>query len=1218
MFQTQAVGNAYLDLAGGFLVANEKLCQITGIDREHLIQCHIWDIIDPADTVRARELFLLLLSSDQPEVTLEAKLLRRNRDLVWVSITFTRVSDEDGQPLWISTIVKDLTVRKTAEAAQAALIRELEGEREKLQEILSAAPAFICTLEGPDHVFRFANRAYFDLIGQRQIIGCGVRQALPDLEHQPFFALLDQVFASGQRFSANAMPITLARRAGGSSEQRFVNFVYLPLRDSQDNVTGILVHGVDVTEQKLAEQALRRSEEKLRNVLESSADCIKLLDCDARLLWMNGPGQRAIELKDFSNLKGQNWIDFWKDADRVAAERAVAAAQRGEIGTFEGFLPTASGMPKWWSMTVSPVLDATGKPEQLLAISRDITERRLAERALRESEQRFRTLVANLPGAVYRCRLDAAWSMIYVSDGVEQITGYGAQSFLSGQRSFAQLIDSGDDLHNRECVDRAIRDGTSFSLEYRIRHADGNIRWIYETGQAQLGPDGELLWLDGVMFDITERRQATEQLHFQEVLLRSQTECSIDGILAVRLDGQIILSNRRFQEIWGVADDLIAAGDDNAVLASVRDKLAEPDGFFTRVRELMSEPNLPSRDEILLKDGRILDRYSSPLAGEDGIIHGRVWYFRDVTNERRATQALRENEELLRRMFEAGPDCIKTLDLDGRLLTMNSCGMRLMHVDNFKDVEGSNWVEFWQGSQRAQANEAIRTARAGGVGVFEGPCATLRGERKWWHVAITSIPDASGRPQRLLAISRDLTDRHALEDRLLYASTHDALTGLPNRSMFFENVGRCLARSKQEPGYAFGVLFLDLDRFKLINDSLGHAAGDRLLMVVADRLRECVSRAECVSDELRENAIARLGGDEFTVLLDQVARPEDAGHLANQILAAVAEPFEFEGQEIITAASIGIVAGGQGSRASHDSAKDFLRDADTAMYRAKSTGRNRVAVFDSTMHDRAVERLRIENGLRKALERSELFLQYQPIVSLRTRELEGFEALVRWRHEGQSISPGMFIPVAEDSGLIVPIGAWVFETACAQLAQWRAQFPSLPISMAVNVSRRQFADADLLPLIQRTLTKTNLPPASIKMEVTESVIMDDDEAGRKVLSAIKRTGVQISMDDFGTGYSSLAFLHKFPIDVLKIDRSFVHNLEARRDASAVVSAIVQLAHNLKMSVVAEGLETAEQLAFLQAVECDFGQGYLFSKPVFAQDAAELIARSQLRIQPLAA
>lgn len=455
-------------------------------------------------------------------------------------------------------------------------------------------------------------------------------------------------------------------------------------------------------------------------------------------------------------------------------------------------------------------------------------------------------------------------------------------------------------------------------------------------------------------------------------------------------------------------------------------------------------------------------------------------------------------------------------------------------------------------------------------------------------------------------------------EKMSHLAQHDALTGLPNRVLFKERVERCIENSRLDCSAGFAVLFMDLDSFKVINDSLGHHVGDSLLVSVARRLERCFAASEGPADPPRDGiekhpslkngaTIARMGGDEFTILLDGLSGPADARAWGDRVVRELAKPCDLDGHEVFTAVSIGIANGHPGCR----SADDLLRDADAAMYRAKSAGKNCCVVFDSSMHESALVRLLIGADLRRAVDRDELVLHYQPIVSLDTRLLVGFEALVRWRREGKLVNPADFIPVAEDTGLIVPIGTWILREACRQMGQWRAAHPALgPLSMSVNLSRKQFNDPALVNHIREVIDSGRIEAQCLKLEITESVVMEDTESGRSALAQIKALGVGLQMDDFGTGYSSLSFLHRFPLDALKIDRCFIKDVASRRDAVAMLQAIITLAHNLRMKVVGEGLELPEQVALLQALDCDYGQGYLFAKPL-EPEAAERFALASL-------
>ncbi len=437
--------------------------------------------------------------------------------------------------------------------------------------------------------------------------------------------------------------------------------------------------------------------------------------------------------------------------------------------------------------------------------------------------------------------------------------------------------------------------------------------------------------------------------------------------------------------------------------------------------------------------------------------------------------------------------------------------------------------------------------------------------------------------------------------RKLYDAFHDSLTGLPNRDLFVQSLARAIANTKGRRSYLFAVLFLDLDRFKVINDSLGHLVGDELLMAVVLRLRASIARADTV---------ARVGGDDFAIL----ARNVDLGSaidLTDRIHQALIVPFELRGQEVFVTASIGIAVGGEPTAAAREQPEHLLRDAHTAMYRAKALGTGRYQVFNASMHDLALERLQLETDLRMAVKRREFLLHYQPFVCLASGKIIGFEALVRWQHPQRGlISPVKFIPVAEETGAIVPLGEWVLEEACRQLRLWEGMFDfDRPLIMSVNLSGKQFAQPDLVERIRAILAATGLSAESLKLEITESVVMDDVESAIAVLKQMKALNVKLGIDDFGTGYSSLSYLSRFPTDTLKVDKSFVGRMELESEGEnvAIVRTIVALAHALGMDVIAEGVETAAQLSRLRAIGCEYGQGYFFAKPLPSEDATALMA-----------
>jgi predicted signal transduction protein with EAL and GGDEF domain len=456
-----------------------------------------------------------------------------------------------------------------------------------------------------------------------------------------------------------------------------------------------------------------------------------------------------------------------------------------------------------------------------------------------------------------------------------------------------------------------------------------------------------------------------------------------------------------------------------------------------------------------------------------------------------------------------------------------------------------------------------------------------------------------------------------LQDKLIQDARQDPLTRLPNRAFFLDQLAGCVKRAKRLPGYIFAVLFVDIDGFKIVNDSLGHFAGDQLIVQIAERLVSSVRREDVVScsadanGEVRqsgEDTLARIGGDEFTILLVDIRDASDGIRVAERIQQKLASPFLISGQEVSITASIGIALSATG----YSTAEDILRDADTAMYRAKSLGKSRYEICDPAMHARAVSRLKLETDLRRAMDGEEFRVHYQPIVSLRDFRIIGFEALLRWQRPGFGLAmPGEFVPVAEETGLIIISGLWVLREACRQMRAWNLQFPSdRAFTVSVNISGKQFAQPDLVREVDRILRETCLDPHCLKLELTESVTMREVERAARIFGELKSLGVGLSMDDFGTGYSSLSYLRRFPVDTLKIDRSFVSEMEDTSESRAIVQMIMSLGCSLGMEMVAEGVETAEQVSLLRSLGCEYAQGYFFSKPTDQEAMAEVLFKSR--------
>ena len=621
----------------------------------------------------------------------------------------------------------------------------------------------------------------------------------------------------------------------------------------------------------------------------------------------------------------------------------------------------------------------------------------------------------------------------------------------------------------------AREEGTPFSIEFRAvpREGDTEDRWLHGRGRRTDTEDGRRV-ITGTIQDITDRKRSDEELHGTLSLLAATLDATADGLLVVDNERKITSYNQRFIELWNIPADVLDRLEDTAALSFVLDQLVNPQLFVAKVRELYDRPDATSHDIVEFTDGRIFERNSMPQR-IDGVTVGRVWSFRDVTEQKR------------------------------------------------------------------------------------------------------------------------------LERELAHQAFHDSLTNLANQALFRDRVEHALARASRA-GEPMAVLFLDLDNFKRVNDSLGHTAGDELLVSVAERLRGCLRLSDTA---------ARLGGDEFAILLEDVGVDGEAEAVADRILESLQQPFGRGDREIFISASVGIAFPTSGTTGDH-----LLSEADLAMYTAKRRGKGRRETYRADMHVEVADRLELESDLRHGLARGELVAHYQPIVSLRTGQMTGVEALVRWEHPTRGfLSPDTFIPLAEESGLVVELGRQMLLQACTQVQEWQVQHPSArTMSVSVNVSPRQLQDDTVLGHVHEALLMSGLPPASLVLEITETAMMQDTESTIDKLRALKGLGVRLAIDDFGTGYSSLSYLQRFPVDLLKIDRAFVSTLaggDAAADHRSLAATIVSLATTLRLQAVAEGVETEEQAVALAELGCDLAQGYYFARPSTAEDIGCMLGQAAL-------
>ena len=573
-------------------------------------------------------------------------------------------------------------------------------------------------------------------------------------------------------------------------------------------------------------------------------------------------------------------------------------------------------------------------------------------------------------------------------------------------------------------------------------------------------------------------------------------------------------------------------------------------------------------------------------------------------SHKRAQESLKESEERYALAARGANDGLWDWNLLTNVIYFSERWKAMLgHSDGEIGERPEEWFDRIHEADRDRVKEELAAHQNGRAPHFES-VHRLRhkdGTFRWMLSRGIATRDSAGKPVRMAGSQTDITE----------GKVSDPLTGLPNRLLFLDRLVRLMKHAKRHTACPFAVLFLDLDAFKMINDSLGHLTGDQLLLAVAKRLETCLRATDTVARLAPETfTLARMGGDEFTILLDELKSPADAELAAQRIIQALSEPFELGSKEVFTSASIGIALGG----ANYDHPEEILRDADTAMYRAKSLGKAHYEVFNADMRASVMARLELETDLRRAIERQEFRNFYQPIVDLQTGQITGFEALLRWEHPTRGLlAPKEFIAVAEQTGLIRELGWWNLRQACSDISDWNAHWSAdRPLTMSVNLSMKQFMQAGLVKNIGQLLKELNVPPETLKLEITESTVMEDVSTTVEMLQQMKALGIRLAIDDFGTGYSSLSYLHRFPLDTLKIDRSFISGADGRVDGMEIARTILPLAKNLCLDVVAEGVETAEQVEELKRLECRYAQGFYFSKPVVRDEVENLLTAQAAR------
>jgi diguanylate cyclase (GGDEF)-like protein/PAS domain S-box-containing protein len=797
----------------------------------------------------------------------------------------------------------------------------------------------------------------------------------------------------------------------------------------------------------------------------------------------------------------------------------------------------------------------------------------------------LQSLLACLSGLFYRCELQSPWRMTFISQGVEALTGYSAEE-IDAVNGWAELMPVQDRGSVAAAVAAAVEEHSTFDVTYRITSKSGEVRWVGERGHAIYAADGKPLFLEGVITDVSGSRQAEEMQRTLIAKWRKTLDTIPQMVWTMAADGSDEYYNSRWSEFTGAS-----IGDGVSRLDLVHD---EDRDQARSAWQRCFDGGKPYEAKYRLRHVSGGYRWVLSRGHPEVDATGRIvrWYgtCTDIHEQVIAQEALQASEATNRSIIEASPDCVSLLDMEGNIVFMNDASITALQLKSPRDLIGLAWGDVFPGSARGPAKLAVKQALSGRQSHFSASQPSAEGH-KWWDVVVAPIKRLGALQTGLLAIARDITHQKSAEDRVRWAANHDALTQLPNRTLFQRSLDRQLGEARDSGG-RFTVLMMDLDNFKRTNDALGHDAGDALLIEFATRVRQAL-RADDV--------VARFGGDEFAVVLNDVGTEEEVEDAVASITAALKSPCMFDGKLIDIRTSIGACSyPDQGTTRT-----ELLKNADIALYVAKASGRGVHKLFAPEMRAEMQNRMSMLSIAREALTGELIEPHYQPKYDLRTGELDGFEALLRWQHPARGLQgPDTIAAAFEDATLAAEISDQMIERAIRDMRGWQDNGVCFE-HVAVNASAAEFKRGDFAERVLERLHRAQLSPRCLQIEVTETVFLGRGaEHVEEALRLLASEGVQIALDDFGTGYASLSHLNHFPVGVIKIDRSFIRNLEASAHDAAIVRAVINLGRSLGIKIVAEGVETAAQAALLRRYRCHSGQGYLFGK---AQAAASVPA-----------
>ncbi|MDY6943481.1 MAG: PAS domain S-box protein [Pseudomonadota bacterium] len=1075
------------------------------------------------------------------------------------------VTRGDGQIRNYVAIGRDVSEQRKA-------VQRLRESEQRFRAIFdqNPDPIFITDLEG---CVISCNSAAAALAGKtpEELVGNSFELAVAEDKRELAWEIIDRIVKERQPVRYKTRSIDLNGR-GRDIEATVVPIV------AGGKIVGLSALLKDISEREQTLSQLSQSEQRFRAIFDRNPAALFVSDLQGRIISSNQAASRLVGLPP-EGMDGLTFRDMVTDEDIDNCFEGIRRAMGGETYLLSATGRRANGELRDVDVTIVPII-VEGVVSGLAVLIEDVTERNQAETRLKQSERHYRAIFDQNPAA------------IFVTDLQGNITScnHAAAAMAGVEPGAVENITFPDLVHS---------EGHSSAFEAFVAACKGETRRLVTRGLTSTGDvldvdvtivpivvEAQVIGLAALVVDITETMQAQAKLVESEQYYRAVFDQNPFPVFVTNTEGRIVSCNAAAGALLASSPTELAGATINELVEST-----DKDATWNAFRAALDGKMQHLVTQGVRRDGvhRDIECTLVPIV-VDGESRGVTCIADDVTELRKAEEGLRLSAKALESVAEASA----ITDLSIRIVSVNKA---FADITGFSgpEVKDKTPFDLMTDSNDPDLVSTIATAIAQ-AGHWQGEMWLARKDGEEYPVLMTisAVYDESGAVTHYATVFTDISQYKRYEERLEFMAHHDFLTRLPNRALFQERLENAIARAARHESMV-SVLFIDLDQFKSINDSLGHGIGDDLLVKVSERLGGLVRGTDTV---------ARLGGDEFAVLLEDLKDDQDLIRVADKIIAAFGSPFELEGYELFTSASMGIVC----YPSDGEDAETLLKKADAAMYQAKDYGRNNYRFFSPEINAKAHEYLVLANNLRYALERDEFRLYYQPLIDLSTGEVRGVEALIRWQHpEFGLVSPVTFIPVAEATGLINQIGTWVLRTACVQGKKWQdAGFA--PIRIAVNLSARQFRDAALVDTLNQILEETGLDGRWVELEVTESMMMENPSRVKDIMYALKKNHVSIAIDDFGTGYSSLSYLKEFPFDFIKIDRSFVMGIPGNKSDTSITETIIAMAKSLHIAVIAEGIETPDQEEYLLKQGCDEGQGYLFSKPVPADQLELLLSK----------